>query len=282
MEYMSTGSDNKEEIDLLMKHLNVSDVIDIMENLYSSEEPAVYKPSLMTMCQDSNDNEERAESLLLSGQEGPWLSSVRYGTVEDLLAFANHISNAAKRLYGHRPQESGILLNMVITPQNGRYQIDSDVLLVPWKLTYRNIGSDFIPRGAFGKVYLAQDIKTKKRMACKLIPVDQFKPSDVEIQACFRHENIAELYGAVLWGETVHLFMEAGEGGSVLEKLESCGPMREFEIIWVTKHVLKGLDFLHSKKVIHHDIKRELSLDVSLFGLETRARPQAKGLLPSV
>ncbi|XP_020920397.1 mitogen-activated protein kinase kinase kinase 8 isoform X2 [Sus scrofa] len=255
MEYMSTGSDNKEEIDLLMKHLNVSDVIDIMENLYSSEEPAVYKPSLMTMCQDSNDNEERAESLLLSGQEGPWLSSVRYGTVEDLLAFANHISNAAKRLYGHRPQESGILLNMVITPQNGRYQIDSDVLLVPWKLTYRNIGSDFIPRGAFGKVYLAQDIKTKKRMACKLIPVDQFKPSDVEIQACFRHENIAELYGAVLWGETVHLFMEAGEGGSVLEKLESCGPMREFEIIWVTKHVLKGLDFLHSKKVIHHDIK---------------------------
>ncbi|XP_031508281.1 mitogen-activated protein kinase kinase kinase 8 isoform X1 [Papio anubis] len=277
MEYMSTGSDNKEEIDLLIKHLNVSDVIDIMENLYASEEPAVYEPSLMTMCQDSNQNDERSKSLLLSGQEVPWLSSVRYGTVEDLLAFANHISNTAKHFYGQRPQESGILLNMipptssktwgrsfgrltwellwVITPQNGRYQIDSDVLLIPWKLTYRNIGSDFIPRGAFGKVYLAQDIKTKKRMACKLIPVDQFKPSDVEIQACFRHENIAELYGAVLWGETVHLFMEAGEGGSVLEKLESCGPMREFEIIWVTKHVLKGLDFLHSKKVIHHDIK---------------------------
>ncbi|XP_014639059.1 PREDICTED: mitogen-activated protein kinase kinase kinase 8 isoform X2 [Ceratotherium simum simum] len=255
MEYMSTGSDNKEELDLLIKHLNVSDVIDIMENLYASQEPEVYEPSLMTVCQDNNQNEDRADSLLLSGQEVPWLSSVRYGTVEDLLAFANHISNTAKRFYGRRPQESGILLNMVITPQNGRYQIDSDVLLIPWKLTYRNIGSDFIPRGAFGKVYLAQDIKTKKRMACKLIPVDQFKPSDVEIQACFRHENIAELYGAVLWGETVHLFMEAGEGGSVLEKLESCGPMREFEIIWVTKHVLKGLDFLHSKKVIHHDIK---------------------------
>lgn len=56
-----------------------------------------------------------------------------------------------------------------ITPKNGRYQIDSDVLLFPWKLTYRNIGSDFIPRGAFGKVYLAQDRETKKRMACKLV-----------------------------------------------------------------------------------------------------------------
>lgn len=37
MEYMSTGSDNKEEIDLLIKHLNVSDVIDIMENLYTNK-----------------------------------------------------------------------------------------------------------------------------------------------------------------------------------------------------------------------------------------------------
>lgn len=110
MEYMSTGSDNKEEIDLLIKHLNVSDVIDIMENLYASEEPAVYKPSLMTMCQDSNQNEENSESLLLSGQD---VASVRYGTVEDLLAFANHISNTSKRFYGQRRQESGILLNMV-------------------------------------------------------------------------------------------------------------------------------------------------------------------------
>ncbi|XP_072507941.1 mitogen-activated protein kinase kinase kinase 8 [Notamacropus eugenii] len=255
MEYMSTGSDDKEEIDLLIENLNMSEVIDMMENLYPSGEPAVYEHSLVKMGQDTNQNEERAESLLLSGQEVSLPSSVKYGTVEDLLAFANHVSNTTKHYCGCRPQESGILLNTVITPQNGRYQIDADVLLFPWKLTYRNIGSDFIPRGAFGKVYLAQDRRTKKRMACKLIPVDQFKPSDVEIQACFHHENIAELYGAVLWGETIHLFMEAGEGGSVMEKLESCGPMREFEIIWVTKHVLKGLDFLHSKKVIHHDIK---------------------------
>lgn len=113
MEYMSTGSDEKEEIDLLINHLNVSEVLDIMENLYASEEPAVYEPSLMTMCPDSNQNKEHSESLLRSGQEVPWLSSVRYGTVEDLLAFANHISNTTKHFYGCRPQESGILLNMV-------------------------------------------------------------------------------------------------------------------------------------------------------------------------
>ncbi|XP_060048505.1 mitogen-activated protein kinase kinase kinase 8 [Erinaceus europaeus] len=255
MERAGTCGDPREELDLLLTHVHVSDVLDIMESLYCGEETAAPEPGSRTSRQDSHQDQGHSDPVLLSAPERPGPASVRYGTVDDLLAFANHISNAAQRLYGHRCQESGILLNMVIAPQNGRYQIDSDVLLVPWKLTYRSIGSDFIPRGAFGKVYLAQDMKTKKRMACKLIPVEQFKPSDVEIQARFQHENIAELYGVVLWGETVHLFMEAGEGGSVLEKLESCGPLREFEIIWVTKHVLKGLDFLHSKGVIHHDIK---------------------------
>ncbi|XP_034257874.1 mitogen-activated protein kinase kinase kinase 8 isoform X1 [Pantherophis guttatus] len=254
MEYMSTGSENKEEFDLLLTDLNMSEVIDIMENLYPEGDLTIYKDSLIALHPEKNKNEERTESLLFSRREVSLLSCVKYGSVEDLLAFANQVSNTAKQLCQQRRQESGIILNM-IKPKNGRYKIDSDVLLFPWKLTYRNIGTDFIPRGAFGKVYLAQDTETKKRMACKLVPVEQFKPSDVEIQACFRHENIAELYGAILWDETIHLFMEAGEGGSVLEKIESCGPLREFEVIWLAKHILKGLEFLHSKGVIHQDIK---------------------------
>ncbi|XP_056869608.1 mitogen-activated protein kinase kinase kinase 8 isoform X3 [Takifugu flavidus] len=87
------------------------------------------------------------------------------------------------------------------------------------------------------------------------ISMENFKAADVEFQARFHHENIAELYGVLLYDHSIHLFMEAGEGGSVLEKLESCGPMREFEIIWVTKQVLRGLEYLHSHNIIHHDIK---------------------------
>lgn len=88
--------------------------------------------------------------------------------------------------------------------------------------------------------------------------MENFKAADVEFQARFHHENIAELYGVLLYDQCIHLFMEAGEGGSVLEKLESCGPMREFEIIWVTKQVLRGLEYLHSHNIIHHDIKRNV------------------------
>lgn len=53
--------------------------------------------------------------------------------------------------------------------KKGRYQINLDVLLFPWKLTYKNPGTGLVPKGSFGKVHLAQDIKTRKRMACKLV-----------------------------------------------------------------------------------------------------------------
>lgn len=113
MEYMSTGSDSKEEIDLLLTNLNMSEVIDIMENLYPGGDLAVYEDSLITMCEEENQNEERAESLLFCEREVSLMSSVKYGTVEDLLAFANQVSNTAKQFKGCRQQESGILLNMV-------------------------------------------------------------------------------------------------------------------------------------------------------------------------
>ncbi|KAB5555679.1 hypothetical protein PHYPO_G00036870 [Pangasianodon hypophthalmus] len=246
-------------LELLLAHMNIGDIIEAVERL----------------CSDREDEEESGESLveglsgdnmdeneLSDGTASPGLVSrvqngkVRYGSVADLLAFVNMVSNTPASTLSKLEEELGVLLNktdMVI--KEGRYRIDLDVLLFPWRLTYKAPGSGHIPKGSFGKVHLAQDIETRKRMACKRIPLEHFKPADVEIQARFRHENIAELYGALLWEQGVYLFMEAGEGGSILEKLESCGPMREFEIIWVTQQVLRGLEYLHSHNIIHHDIK---------------------------
>lgn len=113
MEYMSTGSDSKEEIDFLLADLNMSEVIAIMENHYPGEDIAVYEDSLITMCEEANQNDEGAESLLFCEREVSLMSSVKYGTVEDLLAFANQVSNTAKQFKGCTQQESGILLNMV-------------------------------------------------------------------------------------------------------------------------------------------------------------------------
>ncbi|XP_038654166.1 mitogen-activated protein kinase kinase kinase 8 [Scyliorhinus canicula] len=254
MEYMLTQSIDNARWELLLEHMG-DDVMEVLEALYPLEGTALYQDNLLSLEQHSD--REALENGARDEQQPPFLASVRYGTVEDLLNFANQVSNTSRSfLQQFRNSEAGVILNKKdIAIKNGHYQVDSEVFLFPWKFAHRNIGPGYIPRGTFGKCHLAQDRETKKRMACKLIPVEFFKPADIQIQAQFRHENIAELYGALLWNETIHLFMEAGEGGSILEKLESCGPMKEFEIIWLTKQVLKALDFLHSKNVIHHDIK---------------------------
>lgn len=113
---MSTSSENKEEIDLLLTDLNMSEVIDIMENLTIYKDKGdltIYKDGLIALHPEKNKNEEQTESLLFSRREISLLSCVKYGTVEDLLAFANQVSNTAKQICQHRRQESGIILNMV-------------------------------------------------------------------------------------------------------------------------------------------------------------------------
>ncbi|XP_055737263.1 mitogen-activated protein kinase kinase kinase 8-like [Salvelinus fontinalis] len=255
-------------IELLLSHMNIEDIIGAVEHLYHTEEEETGALSEEGLSQEEMDENEETvndsgdEVTGVTGgtqgtQQGNGGGMVRYGVVSDLLSFVNLISNMQPEALQHQTEEMGVLLNkkhMVL--KKGRYRIDLDVLLFPWMWTYKTPGSGgHVPKGSFGKVHLAQDTVTRKRMACKLIPMAHFKPADVEIQARFRHENIAELYGALLWDQNIHLFMEAGEGGSVLEKLDSCGPMREFEIIWVTQQVLRGLEYLHSHNVIHHDIK---------------------------
>ncbi|KAM6900498.1 mitogen-activated protein kinase kinase kinase 8 [Xenentodon cancila] len=250
-------------LELLLAHMNVEDIINAAETLYQLEEEEEggglsFDEEGLSQ-EEMDENEEVGEIMGLEEHQKDCtdgVSGVQYGTVPDLLSFVNLLSNRQATPLQPLPQEIGVLLNKKdMAVKKGRYQINMDVLLFPWKLTYKDRGSGLVPKGSFGKVHLAQDITTRKRMACKLIPIENFKAADVEFQARFRHDNIAELYGAVLWDQSVYLFMEAGEGGSVLEKLDSCGPMREFEIIWVAKQVLRGLDFLHSHNVIHHDIK---------------------------
>ncbi|XP_041817387.1 mitogen-activated protein kinase kinase kinase 8 isoform X2 [Chelmon rostratus] len=250
-------------VELLLAHMNIEDIINATETLYQLEEVeeeeeegglSFEEEGLSHEEMDENEEAEDSGSHQKDCVDG--VGGVRYGTVTDLLAFVNLLSSMQAAALERLPEEMGVLLNKkYMVAKKGRYKINMDVLLFPWKLTYKNPGPGLVPKGSFGKVHLAQDTATRKRMACKLIPMEHFKAADVEFQARFHHDNIAELYGALLYDQSVHLFMEAGEGGSVLEKLDSCGPMREFEIIWVTQQVLRGLEYLHSHNVIHHDIK---------------------------
>ncbi|KAG7442148.1 kinase-like protein, partial [Guyanagaster necrorhizus] len=61
------------------------------------------------------------------------------------------------------------------------------------------------------------------------------------------------------------LYMEYVTGGTIEALALSLGPLPEMEVAAVTDQVLQGLDFLHSKSIVHLDIKGT-NLPISLEG----------------
>ncbi|KTG02761.1 hypothetical protein cypCar_00004461 [Cyprinus carpio] len=158
-------------IELLLAHMNIEDFIQVAEDFYCVGEEVEAGVSFEeSFSQEDMDEIEETPQDLISHVQNP--GKVRYGTASDLLDFVNMVSNIPSSSLLEVGEEMGVLLNktdMVI--KEGHYRIDLDVLLFPWKLTYKPPGPGHVPKGSFGKVHLAQDTKTRKRMACKLVVV---------------------------------------------------------------------------------------------------------------
>ncbi|KAG5440376.1 hypothetical protein PCK2_000509, partial [Pneumocystis canis] len=123
----------------------------------------------------------------------------------------------------------------------------------PTKL-YRNLVK--IGQGASGGVYTAYQVGTNMIVAIKQINLEHQPKRDLIINEILvmkqnRHENIVNYIDSDLW-----VVMEYMEGGCLTDILMS-NIMTESQIATVAKEVLKGLVYLHSKGIIHRDIKSD-------------------------
>eukprot|EP00349_Pseudokeronopsis_sp_Brazil_P009621 CAMPEP_0202970246 /NCGR_PEP_ID=MMETSP1396-20130829/16234_1 /ASSEMBLY_ACC=CAM_ASM_000872 /TAXON_ID= /ORGANISM="Pseudokeronopsis sp., Strain Brazil" /LENGTH=125 /DNA_ID=CAMNT_0049698637 /DNA_START=810 /DNA_END=1188 /DNA_ORIENTATION=+ len=85
--------------------------------------------------------------------------------------------------------------------------------------------------------------------------VGKFK-KEVALLKNLQHENIVTFLDYSFKHEQeVHLYMEYLPGGSIQSMLETYGPFDEEVIRNFTRQLLKGLSYLHSKHVIHADLK---------------------------
>ncbi|CAN5456866.1 hypothetical protein BH10ACI1_BH10ACI1_30420 [soil metagenome] len=120
-------------------------------------------------------------------------------------------------------------------------------------------------KGGFGEVWLAERTSEgfrafTKKVAVKLPHKEQVDFKAIEQEATLweqvsGHANVLPIIDADVFDGQVVIVSEYAEGGSLADKLEAEGKFPVRRAVELTIGILKGLEFLHHKKIIHRDIK---------------------------
>ncbi|KAI5956580.1 STE20 [Candida jiufengensis] len=126
-----------------------------------------------------------------------------------------------------------------------------------------------IGQGASGGVFIAHEVSNKhKTVAIKQMNLEQQPKKELIINEILvmkgsKHPNIVNFIDSYLLKGDLWVIMEYMEGGSLTE-IVTHSVMTEGQIGAVCRETLKGLKFLHSKGVIHRDIKSDnILLDIN-------------------
>ncbi|XP_051737569.1 uncharacterized protein LOC127505789 [Ctenopharyngodon idella] len=111
-----------------------------------------------------------------------------------------------------------------------------------------------IQNGSYGDVFSIRDKQTGFTCAAKRIPLCSFRWEEVETWSRMESPCVLQLYGAVREGPNVILFMDL-KRGSLAQLLRARGRLSEELALYYHSQVLQALKHLHSRRVVHLDVK---------------------------
>ena len=131
-----------------------------------------------------------------------------------------------------------------------------------YKLTPTTLG-----KGSFSKVVLANHVILNKQVALKVVTLHKIKDPYVSknlkrepaIMVKLNHPNIVSLHEVVSVGDFYCLVLDFYPGGNLCDMIGSQEGFKLQEEIarLLFRQILAGLGYLHSKSIIHRDIKLE-------------------------
>jgi len=116
--------------------------------------------------------------------------------------------------------------------------------------------------GGMGIVYKAEDMKLKRLVALKFLPLSIIAREkektrfvhEAQATAALDHPNICTIYEIDEADGQLFIAMAYIEGQNLKEKIEA-GPLKLDEALGIAMQVAEGLQAAHEKQIIHRDIK---------------------------
>ncbi len=119
-----------------------------------------------------------------------------------------------------------------------------------------------IKSGGYGEVLLAKNIITNNLVSIKKIDLQGFSTDDlynISREALYLssliHKNIIKMYCSYQYKDYLYNVMDYAEGGELTQLINSDIEIPENKIKDIFKQIIEGVKFIHSKNVIHRDLK---------------------------
>ncbi|KAG2044939.1 kinase-like domain-containing protein [Suillus americanus] len=184
----------------------------------------------------------------------------------------------------------GPRIQAVNTPSQTKANLDSRAGVLKW------VRGELIAKGTYGRVYLALNATTGEMFAVKQVEtpivastsdgksqdnrqmesVQAFK-TEIEMLKDLDHPHIVQYLGFEETKTFLSIFLEYVPGGSIGRRLRDHGKFDEEVTKLFTRQILKGLEYLHSRNIIHRDLKADNILlestgicKISDFGISKR------------
>jgi hypothetical protein len=157
---------------------------------------------------------------------------------------------------------------------NNKFNIKIEELRIQYnngyicRLNDRYTPLQLIGEGGFSIVISAVDKSNNCTIAIKIIfkkifpNIDEYLSKEVFIQDQMDHKNIVKLYDVIDNEDYMYMFMEFMQGGSlkdlIIDRYQNDSSeylFQDHECSLIMRGILEGIDYLHSRNIMHRDIK---------------------------